>query len=113
MATVFERICTGEIPASIVYEDTEVVAFRDIKPEAPVHVLIVPRRPLANLGEAGEADLVLLGRILLVAEQVARSLGVAERGYRLVLNNGEGAGQVVPHLHFHLLAGREMGWPPG
>jgi histidine triad (HIT) family protein len=111
--TIFERIIRREIPADIVYEDDHCVAFRDVAPQAPVHVLIVPRLPLANVAAASAEHGELLGRVLLAAGEVARRLGVAASGYRLVLNNGEDAGQSVHQLHCHLLAGRPLGWPPG
>jgi histidine triad (HIT) family protein len=113
MPTIFERIVSREIPAEILYEDDLVAAFRDIEPQAPFHVLVVPKRPLARLAEATAADAVLLGQMLIAAERVARDAGVSEAGYRLVLNDGPDAGQLVPHVHMHLLAGRKMGWPPG
>lgn len=110
--TVFERICAREIPANIVYEDDQVVAFRDINPQAPVHVLLVPRRAIPRVGEATAADQALLGNLLLKAADVARRLGL-EKGYRLVINNGPDGGESVPHLHCHILGGRPMAWPPG
>ena len=103
--TLFQKIIAREIPADIVYEDEWCVAFRDINPQAPVHVLVVPREPLVNVA--------LLGRVLYAAAEVARKLGVSEDGYRLVLNNGDNGGQTVDHLHCHLLAGRPLVWPPG
>lgn len=111
--TLFEKIIARQIPADIVYEDAHCVAFRDIHPQAPTHVLVVPRRPLVNVAQASDEDALLLGRVLLAAAEVARRLGVAEGGYRLVLNNGADAGQTVFHLHCHLLAGRALSWPPG
>lgn len=110
--TIFERICAKEIPAQFVYEDAQVVAFRDINPQAPTHVLVVPRKPIPRLAEATAADQALLGHMLLTAAEVARRLGLAG-GYRLVLNNGPDGGESVPHLHLHLLGGRAMHWPPG
>jgi histidine triad (HIT) family protein len=110
--TLFERICDREIPAQIVFEDDQVVAFRDINPKAPTHVLIVPRRAIPRIGEAAESDAALLGHLLLKAAEVARQLGLAN-GYRLVFNNGKDGGEAVPHLHCHLLGGRELSWPPG
>ncbi len=109
---MFERICAREIPAHIVYEDDQVVAFRDINPQAPTHVLVVPRRAIPRLAEATAADQALLGHLLLKAAEVARQLGLSG-GYRLVLNNGPDGGESVPHLHVHLLGGRAMSWPPG
>lgn len=111
--TVFAKIVRGEIPCERVYEDDDVLAFRDIHPAAPVHVLIIPKRALANLEAAGPDDEALLGHLLCAAAEVARREGVAADGYRLVLNNGRAAGQEVLHLHLHLLGGREFGWPPG
>jgi histidine triad (HIT) family protein len=111
--TIFSKIINKEIPADILYEDEEVLAFRDINPKAPVHVLIIPRKPLKDIGEATDEDAMLLGRCMLVAGKLARELGVAESGYRLVTNKGEAAGQTVFHLHFHLLGGRDFSWPPG
>ncbi len=111
--TIFARIINGEIPAARVYEDEHVVAFHDVNPVAPVHVLIVPRKPLVNVGTAGPEDAELLGRCLLAAAQIARDLGLEERGYRLVTNVGADGGQSVYHLHVHLLGGRALGWPPG
>ncbi|MCB9742498.1 MAG: histidine triad nucleotide-binding protein [Alphaproteobacteria bacterium] len=113
MPTLFEKIIQREIPADIVYEDDHCVAFRDIHPQAPVHVLVVPREPLVNVAEASPEHAELLGRVLLAAAAVARQEGVAESGYRLVLNNGVGAGQSVFHLHCHVLGGRSLTWPPG
>ncbi len=111
--TVFEKIIAREIPADIVFEDDLVVAFRDIQPQAPVHILIVPRKPLARIGAASDEDQALLGHLLLRAPEVARRAGVAESGYRLVINNGRDGGESVPHLHCHLLGGRPLHWPPG
>jgi histidine triad (HIT) family protein len=114
--TLFEKIQRGEIPADILYEDEHCVAFRDIQPQAPVHVLITPRKALARVGEAGEEDGELLGALLLAAGKLARRLGVDDPvsgGYRLVINHGRDGGESVPHLHVHLLAGRALGWPPG
>jgi len=108
----FCKIAAGEIPSKRCYEDDEVVAFHDISPQAPVHVLIVPRRHVASLDTATDADGALLGRILLVIRRLARELGV-QSGYRVVNNCGAPAGQSVFHVHFHLLGGRPMGWPPG
>ena len=110
--TLFEKIIAREISAQIVHEDDVCLAFRDISPQAPTHVLVVPRKPIPRLVDAEEADAETLGRCLLAARSVAKALGVGD-GFRLVVNNGEAAGQTVFHLHFHLLAGRRLGWPPG
>jgi histidine triad (HIT) family protein len=111
--TLFERIIAREIPAAIVWEDDAVIAFRDIAPQAPVHVLIVPKRPIPGVRAVTPDDAALLGRLWVVAAEVARQEGVAASGYRLVVNDGTHGGQTVPHLHVHLLGGRPMGWPPG
>ncbi|MBI4327942.1 MAG: histidine triad nucleotide-binding protein [Chloroflexi bacterium] len=111
--TLFEKIIDREIPASIVYEDDLVLAFRDIGPKAPVHVLIVPKKPIPCLAEAAPSDQQVLGHLLLKAAEVAAQLGLKATGYRLVINNGRDAGESVPHLHCHILGGRAMAWPPG
>ncbi len=110
---LFCLIARGEIPADVVHRDDDVVAFRDINPRAPTHILIVPIRHIESAAELTEAEGPLLGRLFAVAAQIARDAGVAEHGYRLVTNSGPAAGQTVPHLHFHLMGGRSMGWPPG
>lgn len=111
--TIFEKIASGEIPAKLIHEAEDFVAFHDVNPQAPVHVLIIPRKciPRVALAEAAHAD--LLGRMLLASREIAEKLGVIESGYRLVINNGRDAGESVPHLHIHLLAGRSLQWPPG
>jgi histidine triad (HIT) family protein len=109
----FCRIAAGELPATIVYQDDSVVAFRDIAPRAPTHILVVPRCHVPSLLDLDAADGELLGRIFATAADIARSEGIAERGFRIVANCGPWAGQSVGHLHFHLLGGRTMGWPPG
>jgi len=110
--TLFEKIAAREIPAGIVYEDDLVLAFRDINPQAPVHVVIVPKRPIPRIAEAGPDDQALLGHLLLKAAAVAKQLVLAN-GYRLVINNGADGGETVPHLHCHILGGRHLAWPPG
>lgn len=111
--TIFEKIAAREIPASIVHEEADFIAFHDIQAQAPVHVLIVPKRCIPRVAMAGDNDAELLGRMLLAGRRIAEKLGVLESGYRLVINNGRDAGESVPHLHIHLLAGRALGWPPG
>ncbi len=111
--TIFEKIAAREIPASIVYETDEFLAFHDVNPQAPVHVLIVPKRVIPRIAEAGAGDAELLGRMLVASREIAQKLGVAESGYRLVMNTGPDAGESVPHLHMHLLGGRDLAWPPG
>lgn len=109
--TLFEKIIARQIPANIVYEDEWTLAFRDIAPQAPTHILVVPKEPIPALAEAEEAHTELLGRCLQTVRKVAAQEGLEH--YRVVTNNGEAAGQSVFHLHFHLLAGRGFGWPPG
>lgn len=111
--TLFEKIIAREIPATIVFEDDLVLAFRDINPKAPTHVLIIPKKPIPRIADAKPEDHQVLGHLLLKAAEVARHLGLGESGYRLVLNNGPHAGEAVPHLHCHILGGRKLGWPPG
>ena len=111
MSTIFQKIIDKEIPADIVYEDERALAFRDIQPQAPTHVLIIPRKPIVKVADMEEEDRELLGHLLWVAAEVARREELED--YRLVTNNGEGAGQSVFHLHIPLLGGRELGWPPG
>ncbi len=110
--TIFTRIINKEIPADIVHEDDLCLAFRDINPQAPVHLLIIPKKTVPNLNEAESGDREMMGHLMLVAQKIAAEEGVAD-AFRLVLNNGEGAGQEIMHLHFHLLAGRAFSWPPG
>jgi histidine triad (HIT) family protein len=111
--TLFEKIIAREIPATIVFEDDDVIAFQDVNPQAPAHVLIVPKRVIPRLAEANEADQALLGKLILTATKVARDLGVNKSGYRVVINSGPDAGESVPHLHVHLLGKRALAWPPG
>ncbi|MGA0134380.1 MAG: histidine triad nucleotide-binding protein [Opitutales bacterium] len=110
--TIFQRIADKEIPARLIHEDEHCVAFHDIAPQAPVHVLVVPRRPVPRVAEAETEDRELLGHLLLVAGQLARQLDLSG-GFRIVINNGPDGGETVPHLHVHLLGGRALGWPPG
>lgn len=110
--TIFGRIIRGEIPARIVHDDEQCLAFHDVAPQAPVHVLVIPKRPIPSLAEATPEDRDLLGHLVLVATDLARTLGLAD-GYRLVVNCGPDGGQSVDHLHVHLLGGRRLGWPPG
>lgn len=111
--TLFEKIAAREIPGDIVYEDDLVFAIRDIKPAAPVHVLIIPRKAIPRMADAQPQDHRLLGHLLMKAAEVAAKLGLKQGGYRLVINNGPDAGESVPHLHCHILGGRRMAWPPG
>jgi histidine triad (HIT) family protein len=111
--SVFQKIIDREIPASIVYEDDLVLAFRDINAQAPVHVLIIPKKGMARISEAGPDDHKMLGHLLLKAAAVAAQLGLDKSGFRLVINNGPDGGESVPYLHCHILGGRKMAWPPG
>ena len=111
--TIFEKIAAREIPAKIAFEDDEVIAFHDVNPQAPVHVLLVPKRVIPRLAEANETDQSVLGRLILTAAKVARDLGISESGYRVVISSGPDAGETVPHLHVHLLGKRALAWPPG
>ena len=111
MSTIFQKIIDREIPADVVYEDDLSLAFRDVNPQAPVHVLVIPKKPVVNIGGMTEGDRDLIGHLFWVARKVAQDQGLED--YRLVTNNGAGAGQSVFHLHIHLLGGRELAWPPG
>ncbi len=111
--TLFDKLILRELPADIVFEDDDVFAFHDIAPQAPVHILIIPKKSITRIGSADNSDANLLGKLLLTAAEIARALSIADDGYRLVLNNGADAGEAVPHLHIHLLAGRKLTWPPG
>ncbi len=111
--TIFGKILRGEIPCDKVYETSEVLAFRDINPAAPNHVLVIPKRRIQNAGFAEENDKELLGAMILAAQEVAKAEGIFETGYRLVFNVGPDAAESVPHLHLHVIGGRSLGWPPG
>lgn len=111
--TLFEKIISRQIPAEIVYEDELVVALRDINPGAPIHLLVVPKKPIPRIAEATPGDHKVLGHMLLKAAEIAAKFGLKENGYRLVINNGPDAGESVPHLHLHILGGRKLAWPPG
>ncbi|XP_048359567.1 adenosine 5'-monophosphoramidase HINT2 [Sphaerodactylus townsendi] len=110
--TVFSRIVDGSLPAEILYQDAQCVAFRDVNPQAPVHFLVIPRRPIPRLSSVAPSDAQLLGHLLVVASQTAKAQGLSE-GYRVVINDGKHGAQSVYHLHLHVLGGRQMGWPPG
>lgn len=111
--TIFEKILNGTIPCKPVYEDEFTYAFDDINPQAPVHVLVIPKKKIINVAHAQEQDASLLGKILLSAKEVAKIKGIESSGYRLVINNGAGSGQSVFYLHCHVLGGRFLSWPPG
>ncbi|MEE9392324.1 MAG: histidine triad nucleotide-binding protein [Planctomycetota bacterium] len=110
--TLFEKIMDGDIPSTILHEDERCAAFADINPQAPVHVLIVPRKPLPGIADMTESDEALIGHLFIVANKIAKEKDL-DRGYRLVINNGEHGQQSVPHLHLHLIGGRQLSWPPG
>ncbi len=113
MDCLFCKITAGEIPADIVYQDDELLAFRDLSPQAPSHILIIPRKHIATLNDAGDEDTALLGRLMRTASMLAAEAGCAEEGYRVVMNCNAGAGQTVFHIHLHMLCGRPLHWPPG
>lgn len=110
---LFCKIVAGEIPAELVHEEETLLAFRDISPQAPTHVLIIPRRHIATINDLSESDTDDIGRLFLAAAQIARAEGIAEDGYRVTMNCNAGAGQTVFHVHLHMLGGRQMTWPPG
>jgi histidine triad (HIT) family protein len=111
--TIFGKIAAGEVAADIVYEDDEVVAFRDLSPQAPTHILVIPRKPIRSMNELQPDDAQLVGKLFLAAAKVAAQEGIADDGYRVVINCNAAGGQTVFHLHLHLLGGRPMHWPPG
>lgn len=113
MDCLFCKLVAREIPADILYEDDQVIAFRDIAPQAPTHVLIIPKRHISTLNDLQEEDCALVGRLQFTAQKIAKSLGIDEAGYRVVMNCNEQGGQTVYHIHMHLLGGRDMTWPPG
>ncbi|MCG6895829.1 MAG: histidine triad nucleotide-binding protein [Thiocapsa sp.] len=111
--TIFSRIASGELPADIVYEDEDLVAFRDLHAQAPTHILVIPRKPIPTLNDAKPEDAELIGKLFLAAARIAAQEGIAEQGYRTLINCNAAAGQTVYHLHLHVLGGRPMQWPPG
>lgn len=111
--TIFAKIIDGEIPADKVYEDDDVLAFRDVNPQAPTHILIIPKKAIATINDIEPEDTELVGKLFLTAKRIAAEAGFADEGYRVVMNCNEGAGQTVFHIHLHLLAGRPLTWPPG
>ncbi|HID78565.1 MAG TPA: histidine triad nucleotide-binding protein [Planctomycetaceae bacterium] len=110
--TIFKKIIDGEIQADVIYEDDQCLAFRDIRPQAPTHVLVIPKKEIPKLDDVLEEDAPLMGHLLVVAPKIAAQLGL-HNGYRVVINNGPDAGQEVMHIHLHILGGRRLGWPPG
>lgn len=113
MKTIFQRIIDREIPAKIAHEDDHCIAIHDINPQAPVHVLVIPKQHIARVAEAKESDKDVLGHLLLSAAAIAKNLGLEQSGFRIVINNGRDGGETVPHLHVHVLGGRPLAWPPG
>lgn len=111
--TVFKKIIDGEIPADLLLDTEDCLAFRDVDPQAPTHVLVIPKKEVLNVAALGDDDAALAGKLLLAARDVAKKLGLEESGYRIVANCGQHGGQSVDHLHFHILGGRQMNWPPG
>ena len=113
MTCLFCKIAQGEIPATAVFQDNDIMAFRDINPQAPTHVLVIPKRHIATINDTNDEDAKLLGNMVLRAKKLAQAEGLGEEGYRLVFNINSGGGQEVYHIHLHLLGGRQMTWPPG
>ena len=113
MDCLFCKIVSGEIPADIVYQDEQVLAFRDISPQAPTHILTIPKRHITTINDIAEEDAALIGQMVLTAKKLAAQEGLTEDGYRLTMNCNENGGQTVYHIHLHLLGGRRMNWPPG
>ena len=111
--TIFKRIIDREIPAKIVYEDEQCLAFHDVAPQAPVHILVIPKKEIASIEQITTEDQPLIGHIFSVIQKIAREQGLADNGYRVICNCGAGGGQTVFHLHYHLLGGRDLEWPPG
>lgn len=111
--TIFSKIIRREIPAEIVYENEQCLAFKDISAKAPTHILVIPKKPVVNLNDCGDDDKEILGSLLLAVRDIAKQLQLTDSGYRVVINNGAGAGQSVFHLHLHILSGRPFSWPPG
>lgn len=110
--SIFTKIIKREIPAEIIYEDNDVIAFNDISPKAPIHILVVPKMQIPTLNDLNDDDAVLIGKVILAAKNIAKSKGIAERGYRIVVNCNEEGGQSVFHIHFHLIGGKQLGWNP-
>jgi histidine triad (HIT) family protein len=113
MSTIFSKIIAREIPARIIHEDEQCVAFHDVHPQAPIHFLVVPKKELARIGASTPDDEALLGHLLFTAQTLAKKEGLGDSGFRVVINNGRDGGETVPHLHVHVLGGRPMAWPPG
>ena len=110
--SIFTKIIKREIPADIIYEDNDVIAFNDISPKAPIHILVVPKKQIPTLNDLNDDDAILIGKVILAAKNIAKEKGIAERGYRIVVNCNEEGGQSVFHIHFHLIGGKQLGWNP-
>ena len=113
MSCIFCKIVAGEIPAEILYQDDDVICFRDAAPQAPTHMLVIPKKHIGSIAELEEGDTTLAGKILVTATRMAKEQGISENGYRVAMNCGDEGGQTVGHIHMHVLGGRQMGWPPG
>ena len=113
MSCIFCKIIAGEIPAEILFQDDDVLCFRDVAPQAPTHMLVIPKKHIGSIAELEEADTNIAGKILVTATRMAKEQGISESGYRVVMNCGDEGGQTVGHIHMHVLGGRQMGWPPG
>jgi histidine triad (HIT) family protein len=111
--TLFEKIIARQIPSQIVHETDDLIAFRDVSPQAPTHILVVPKKVIPRIAEATEGDAIILGKLMLAVGEIARKEGIDKSGFRVVVNNGRDAGEAVPHLHIHILGGRPLTWPPG
>ncbi len=110
--SIFTKIIKREIPADIIYEDSDVIAFNDISPKAPVHILVVPKKQIPTINDANDEDAFLLGKVILTASKIAKMKGIDERGYRVIVNCNQEGGQSVYHIHFHLIGGKQLGWSP-
>ena len=113
MSTIFTKIINKEIPADIIYEDSDYLAFKDISPQAPIHILIIPKKEIATVNDMKKEDSEVFGTLFFIAKQIAKKLNISNKGYRLVMNCNEYGGQTVNHIHLHLIGGRRMNWPPG
>ena len=113
MSTIFTKIINREIPADIIYEDDEVLAFNDINPQAPIHILIIPKKEIKTINDIHSEDTAIIGKLFLIAKKIAKQVDISEDGYRLVMNCNEYGGQSVYHIHLHLIGGRKLSWPPG
>lgn len=113
MSTIFAKIINKEIPANIVYEDDDFLAFNDINPQAPVHILIIPKKEIKTVNDISSSDAIIVGKLFLIAKKIAKQMSIDKDGYRLVMNCNEYGGQSVYHIHLHLIGGRKLSWPPG